>query len=175
MEYSRRFLPDTGCKIPDTRYWILDGEKKYLKKFWLNINNKIFVYGTLMDGLFKKGIPGIDLHIKKRENGKINARLFDLGKYPGAKRTTIKSKEVFGKIYEVDLAHFINVLITLDDYEEFDPRKKEASLYIRKITPVITANGILSRAWVYWYNKPVNGKHEIDTGDYKKYLKRNKF
>lgn len=138
------------------------------------INNKIFVYGTLMDSIIKDALPKIDLHIRKRKNGKINARLFDLGEYPGAKPTTIKSKEVFGKIYEVDPEHFNSVLITLDDYEEYNPNKKQESLYIRKITPVITEDGSLSQAWVYWYNKPINKKNEIEAGDYKKYLKRNK-
>lgn len=138
------------------------------------INNKIFVYGTLMDSIIKDALPKIDLHIRKRKNGKINARLFDLGEYPGAKPTTIKSKEVFGKIYEVDPEHFNSVLITLDDYEEYNPNKKQESLYIRKITPVITEDGVLSQAWVYWYNKPINSRNEIEAGDYKKYLKRNK-
>ena len=138
------------------------------------INNKIFVYGTLMDSIIKDALPKIDLHIRKKENGKINARLFDLGEYSGAKPTTTKSKEVFGKIYEVDPKHFDSVLVTLDDYEEYNPNKKQASLYIRKITPVITQDGSLSLAWVYWYNKPINRKSEIETGDYKKYLKRNK-
>lgn len=138
------------------------------------INNKIFVYGTLMDSIIKDTLPKIDLHIRKRKNGKINARLFDLGEYPGAKPTTIKSKEVFGKIYEVDPKHFNSVLITLDDYEEYNPNKKQDSLYIRKITPVISEDGSLSLAWVYWYNKPIDRKNEIVTGDYKKYLKRNK-
>jgi gamma-glutamylcyclotransferase (GGCT)/AIG2-like uncharacterized protein YtfP len=138
------------------------------------INNKIFVYGTLMDSIIKDALPQINMHIRKRKKGKINARLFDLGEYPGAKPTTIKSKEVFGKIYEVDPEYFNSVLVTLDDYEEYNPDKKEESLYIRKITPVTTEDGNLSKAWVYWYNKPINKKSEIETGDYKKYLKRNK-
>lgn len=140
----------------------------------MSINNKIFVYGTLMDSLLKDAVPGIDLYIKKRRNGKINARLFDLGDYPGAKPTSIKSKEVHGKIYEVDPKHFENVLIKLDDYEEYNPEKKNESLYVRKITPVIGEDGSSSKAWVYWYNKPISKKNEIETGDYNKYLKRNK-
>ena len=123
-----------------------------------------------MEGLLKASVPGIDLHIKKKKEAMINARLFDAGEYPGAKQTKIRTKEVFGEIYEIDPEHLNNVLVILDDYEEYNPGKKEESLYVRKITPVITEDG-LSKAWVYWYNKPVGGKNEIETGDYKKYLK----
>ncbi len=140
----------------------------------MTLNNKIFVYGTLMDSLLKDSFPEMDLHIKKRKNGKINARLFYSGGYPGAKPTSIKSKEVFGKIYEVDPEHFNNVLLKLDDYEEYNPEKRNESMYVRRITPVISEDGSLSKAWVYWYNKPTGRKNEIETGDYKKYLKRNK-
>jgi gamma-glutamylcyclotransferase (GGCT)/AIG2-like uncharacterized protein YtfP len=140
----------------------------------MSINNNIFVYGTLVDGLLSGDFPAIDLHINKGKRGKINARLFDIGEYPGAKPTTIPSKVVFGKIYKVEPEHFNKVLVALDDYEGYNPEKKAESLYIRKITPVITVDGCLSKAWIYWYNKPVNGKKEIETGDYKKYLKRNK-
>jgi gamma-glutamylcyclotransferase (GGCT)/AIG2-like uncharacterized protein YtfP len=140
----------------------------------MNVNSKIFVYGTLMDDLLKDVFPGINLYIRKKKNGKINARLFDLGEYPGARPTSISSKEVFGKIYEIDPQHLNTILVTLDDYEEYNPGKKKASLYVRKIAPVTREDGTLSKAWVYWYNKPVSGKNEIVTGDYKKYLKRNK-
>ena len=59
------------------------------------INNKIFVYGTLMDSMLKDAFPKIDLHIRKRKNGKINARLFDIGEYPGGKAYYYQIKRGF--------------------------------------------------------------------------------
>lgn len=138
------------------------------------LNNKIFVYGTLMDGLIQEVLPGIERYVKRKKKGKINARLFDLGEYPAARRTRLPNKVVYGLLYELDPKQVENVLDKMDDYEEYDPKKKNNSLYIRKLTPVIMESGGLDKAWVYWYNKPVNAGDEIKTGDYKKYLRQNK-
>ncbi len=136
----------------------------------MSINNKIFVYGTLMDGLLQQVLPDVNSHIKSKRKGKIIGRLFDIGDYPGAKPTTIKTKLIEGQVYELDPGSVNIVLDRMDEYEEYDPLNKDRSLYIRKITPVITNNGRISRAWVYWYNKPLKGKNEILDGSYKKHL-----
>ena len=138
------------------------------------INNKIFVYGTLMEGLLQQVLPDVDRYIQKKRKGRINGRLFDLGDYPGAKPTTVKSKIVHGQIYELNPQFVNDILEKLDDYEEYDPQKKDESLYIRKLTPVIAEDGAISKAWVYWYNKSLYGMTEIQTGDYKKYLRQNR-
>jgi gamma-glutamylcyclotransferase (GGCT)/AIG2-like uncharacterized protein YtfP len=133
-------------------------------------NNKIFVYGTLMDGLLQKVLPDVDGCIKKKRYGKIIGRLFDMGEYPAAKPTTLKTKLIEGQVYELEPASIQQVLSRMDEYEEYDPNNKATSLYIRKITPVITKDGSISKAWVYWYNKPLKGENEILNGNYKKYL-----
>lgn len=138
------------------------------------INNKIFVYGTLMDGFLQKVLPDANIYIKKKRKGKINARLFDVGKYPAAKETTVKTKIVYGQIYEFNPAYINDILVKLDDYEEYNPARKAKSLYIRKLTPVMNEDGAISKAWVYWYNQPLNRMREIQTGDYKKYLRQNR-
>jgi gamma-glutamylcyclotransferase (GGCT)/AIG2-like uncharacterized protein YtfP len=140
----------------------------------MSINNKIFVYGTLREGLLEKVLPEVSNYIQKKRKGAINARLFDLGEYPAAKPTRIKARKVHGLLYEVDPRHLKEVLQQMDDYEEYDPGKKQNSLYVRRMTEVTDSNGSLSKAWVYWYNRPVKTGLEINTGDYMKYLKQNK-
>ena len=147
---------------------------KTLQKFYMNINNKIFVYGTLMDGFLQKVLPDVNDYIKKKKKARINSRLFDFGEYPGIKQTTVKTKLVHGQIYELHPDYVNDVLVKLDDYEEYNPERKDKSLYIRRLTPVVTEDGTISKAWVYWYNKPLNGENEIQTGDYKKYLRQNR-
>lgn len=124
--------------------------------------------------MIKDAFAGFDFYIQSRKCGRIRARLFDLEDYPGAKPTTIRSKEVFGEIYEIKPEYFDSVLKELDVYEEFSTDEKKSSLFTRKITPVITEGKVLLDAWVYWYNRRVSGKREIASGDYKKYLHRNK-
>jgi gamma-glutamylcyclotransferase (GGCT)/AIG2-like uncharacterized protein YtfP len=140
----------------------------------MHTNNKIFVYGTLMNGFLQDVLPGIQQFVKRKRKGTIQARLFDLGDYPAARQTTIDGKFVYGELYELDPAHMEDALVKLDDYEEYHPTGKLKSLYVRKLTPVITANAVLNKAWVYWYNRPVKKGKEIETGDYKKYILKTK-
>ena len=136
--------------------------------------NKIFVYGTLMNGFLKDIFPGIDLHIKRTKPGTIKARLFDLKEYPGAKQTRAAFKRVSGEIHEIEKAGLSKILKLLDEYEGYDASDSKASLYIRKLTGVTTESREVIKAWVYWYNRSCNKITEIKEGDYNKYLKRNK-
>lgn len=121
--------------------------------------NKIFSYGTLdrtrfFSDLFRAG------EIRYVGKGKIRAKLYDLGEYPGA----VEDKEsyVHGRVYEVK--NIERVLPMFDEYEEFHPNKPETSLFIRKDIWVTMENGESLRAFVYLYNKAVERKKAIPTG-----------
>lgn len=121
--------------------------------------NKIFVYGTLektafFSDLINKG------EIRYIGNGKIQAKLYDLGEYPGA----VEDKEnyVYGRVYEAK--NIDKILPIFDGYEEFYPNKPENSLFIRKVIEVIMENDETLNAFVYIYNRSVERMKVISTG-----------
>jgi pyruvate carboxylase len=65
------------------------------------------------------------------------------------------------------LSNTIKLLNVLDEYEEFDPESSEKSLFVREhVTVKLKDKEITSYA--YLYNKPVDSKKRIASGDYLK-------
>lgn len=121
--------------------------------------DKIFVYGTLEKTEFFSYLISIG-EIKYVGSGKIRAKLYDLGEYPGA--VEHKGSHVYGRVYEAQ--NIDKVLPLLDEYEEFYPDRPENSLFIRKVMKVIMENGESLEAFVYIYNRSVKGMKTIPTG-----------
>ncbi len=124
--------------------------------------DKLFVYGTLR--------RGFDPHEYLRSfarfvgRGRIAGRLYDLGEYPGAIPSELPGEEVEGELYE--LGDLGRQLKTLDDYEEFDPKHPEKSLFIRQQVDVSLEGGERLKAWAYLLpRKPLDARR-ITSGDY---------
>jgi gamma-glutamylcyclotransferase (GGCT)/AIG2-like uncharacterized protein YtfP len=127
----------------------------------------VFFYGTLMTPFKRPGREGIDQHLAFVGRGTITAALFDLGIYPAAVPAT--EGKVHGEVFE--MLNREVVLQALDEIEGYRPAEPEASLYLRKQTPVVLPNGDQAAAWVYFYNAPLGGAQRIASGDYLEYLK----
>jgi gamma-glutamylcyclotransferase (GGCT)/AIG2-like uncharacterized protein YtfP len=128
--------------------------------------NKLFVYGTLRSSRINSVIPEVAPYIKKTAKGYVKAKLFDLGEYPGAVNAD-KADKVYGEVIEINPDKLKFVLDALDEYEEVDKNPLK-SLFQRKQTLVSTDEGKRMMAWIYWYNKDVNGLKEIKGGVYRK-------
>jgi gamma-glutamylcyclotransferase (GGCT)/AIG2-like uncharacterized protein YtfP len=128
--------------------------------------NKLFVYGTLRSSRIQSVIPELAPYMKKKGMGYVKAKLFDIGEYPAAINSG-KTDKVFGEIIEITPDKLKFVLNALDEYEEVD-KNPSKSLFNRKMTMVNTDEGKRIRAWIYWYNKNVDGFKEIKGGIYKK-------
>jgi gamma-glutamylcyclotransferase (GGCT)/AIG2-like uncharacterized protein YtfP len=120
---------------------------------------RIFAYGTLdKTAIFR------DLVSSGRArfigNGRIRAKLYDLGEYPGA--VEHKRGYVHGRLYEVK--GIDEVLPLLDEYEEFYPDKPESSLFIRKVMWAVMESGERVKAFVYLYNGVVEENRLIPKG-----------
>jgi gamma-glutamylcyclotransferase (GGCT)/AIG2-like uncharacterized protein YtfP len=107
----------------------------------------LFVYGTL-----RRGFP-LHHHLRRMgaefvAAGKVQAELFDLGKFPGARKSTKPGKTVEGELYR--LHGTANALKVLDQVEGFSPRNPEKSLFQRATTEVVLPNKERRLAWVYW-------------------------
>ena len=122
---------------------------------------KIFVYGTLMEGEVRSSTTK-QLCNGEARSASISGELADLGAFPGliAGDGTVK-----GELYHLDQVY--SALQTLDSIEGFYGYGSDDSLYIRTIVEVQTDEGT-EWAWTYMYNEQ-NGSLNpmIDSGDWR--------
>ena len=128
------------------------------------MNQYLFAYGTLADANPPRKIATVVKKLKCLGKGYIFARLYDLGEYPGAVLDDSKRHKVFGKIFKV--GDDSELLTQLDDYEAFDPKRPEGSLFVRKRSAINRANHPPLTGWVYEYNRSINSEPLIKHGDY---------
>ena len=130
--------------------------------------NRIFVYGTLRNGMLQQVVPQVSPYIHADVKGFVRGKLFDTGEYPAATPNKLAQTKVYGDVLTVDDNQIQNVLNVLDEYEEVDENKPKRSLFKRKLVDVNIAGGKKIKAWIYWYNKDVNGFKELKGGIYRK-------
>jgi gamma-glutamylcyclotransferase (GGCT)/AIG2-like uncharacterized protein YtfP len=111
----------------------------------------------------KPGLAGFEeLGLKARVDvmgsDKIAGTLYDLGDYPGL--ILNGGGTVAGYLLR---PHDEALLSLLDEYELYDELNPETSEYIRLIVRTIE-RGI--EAWVYIYNKPINGRPTVNSGEW---------
>src|SRR2546425_13242401 len=127
----------------------------------------VFFYGTLMSGFKRPGRTRVDLALEAVCHGWIQAILFDLGIYPAA--IPADEGRVRGEVHRT--LDPDPVLLMLDEIEGYRPSQPDASLYVRRGTPVSFDDGHVADAWVYFYNAPLGGAQRIESGDYLEYLR----
>ena len=132
------------------------------------MSDVVFFYGTLMAGFDRRRRAGIDDKLTYMGRGSIRAALFDLGIYPAA--VPAPEGVVWGEVYAMSDA--AAVLEALDDIEGFRADDPDKSLYSRQQTEVSLPDGVVSSAWVYFYNAPLGKAPRITSGDYRAHLKR---
>jgi gamma-glutamylcyclotransferase (GGCT)/AIG2-like uncharacterized protein YtfP len=125
--------------------------------------NKIFVYGTLKR---KYRRPLFNQSLRYLGNAKVEAKLYDLGEYPGAVEE--KGKYVQGELYEAK--NLEKILPILDEYEEFDHAHPSKSLFVRKVRSVVFEDGRKIPAIVYFYNGAASAGHLLSSGKWEEDL-----
>lgn len=124
----------------------------------------IFVYGTLTKGLDLS--YALD-HAKFLGHSLISGELYDLGSFPGLKKTTDPQAVVYGELYAID----DQILAHLDRLEGYDPTDLNASMYIRQnVSVTCFDDGSKVDAQVYVYQRDVTTQPLISHGDYRRYL-----
>lgn len=126
----------------------------------------LFVYGTLSKSLAPPEIAPIVRDFKYVGAGFINGQLYDLGDFPGAILDEAVHNKVYGKIYELPTDS--KTLDALDEYEEYYPRARKKSLFVRKQAIVSRSNKKPLKAWVYEYNGKPKSSKKIASGNYSK-------
>ena len=134
---------------------------------------QLFVYGSLRSGFHSPAYEYISRFFSFAGNAKVRGRLIDMGSYPGGIPTNDNSF-IIGELYAAkDPAEFSWAIGQLDDYEGVAVEADEVQLYRREITEV-HVNGVVTHAWIYWYNGDVSGRPVIASGDLVQYLQQKK-
>mgnify|MGYP000004489470 FL=1 len=130
-----------------------------------DVEEYLFVYGTLRRDC------GNDLHRLIARNSDYvgmatyQGQMYQVADYPGIIPSEDAKDQVVGELYL--LSNTIKLLNVLDEYEEFDPESSEKSLFVREhVTVKLKDQEITSYA--YLYNKPIDQKTRIASGDYLK-------
>lgn len=129
----------------------------------------LFVYGSLLSGT---GRAGVDRIIRRHcvciAPAYIPARLYDLGKYPGALPSRRRGDRVYGKVLRLRDAE--PHLILLDDYEDHRADATAEGEFLRRQASVrLLPSRRTLDAWVYFYNRPPRHHPRIRSGDYIRY------
>jgi gamma-glutamylcyclotransferase (GGCT)/AIG2-like uncharacterized protein YtfP len=125
----------------------------------------LFVYGTLRNDA-RHGVARYLSHgARLIGTGYIQAKLFDLGEYPGAIASSNPQDKVYGQIFEILDESLFSIL---DDYEGCGPNDSKPFEFRRERMSVISSAPNVRSAWVYFYNWPVGKNPLIRTGDYLK-------
>lgn len=120
----------------------------------------LFVYGTLRDGYDLKLKNRLSKELEYVGKAKIEASMYDLGKYPGAVKEEKKS-EVIGDVFLISNPE--RVFKILDKYEGDEFKREKDIVHFR--------SGKSLDAWVYWYNQPPKKEKKIRYKNYLNYLK----
>ena len=132
----------------------------------------IAVYGSLMSGLALADAPRISDYLERVGPCKIKGRLFDLGDYPGLVEG---AGTVEGELYRLKFplsdARAVEAFRMLDKYERYDAHKARESLYVRHIVRLQEPADL--DAWVYIYNRPIQDRAQVESGDWRKYRLKN--
>ena len=110
----------------------------------------LFVYGTLCRG-FRLHHHLRRLGARFVADGKVQAELFDLGEFPGARPSTKPGKTVDGELYRLHKVE--NTLRVVDQVEGFSPPNPDCGLFQRETVEVRLSNGERRLAWIYWLRR----------------------
>lgn len=127
--------------------------------------NLLFAYGTLRRG-FERHRHLERLGAQYNGEGSIAGELFDLGQFPGARKSGSDARRVQGEVYCLPAPS--RVLAVLDAIEWVRKESPKSSLFAREITEASLLSGERVRAWVYWLNHWHGPMRRIASGDYRR-------
>lgn len=132
---------------------------------------KIFVYGSLRSGFRNAAYEYLTRYFKYSGEALVKGKFFDAGTHPVALPTD-NEHFILGELYTMNSEEeFSWAFEQLDDYEGLHVEAGEIPLYKRSLVEVFQ-NGETQTAWIYWYNKSIDGMPEIETGDVMRYLQQ---
>jgi len=128
----------------------------------------LFLYGSLLTGtpdrLLNKQVRRL---LRHAPTATIQARLYNLGHYPGVIPSAARTDRVYGRVITLANPRLLRQLDRYEDYIADEPAKSE---FIRILMPAqLLPSRKYSDCWVYTYNGDISGKQRILSGDYVRY------
>ena len=109
---------------------------------------QLFAYGTLKPGNAPTEIADAVRSLRAVGRGQVRGRLLQMDGYPGA-ILDADGDEIKGVVLQIPNRA---TLKQLDLYEEYDPRNRKKSLFLRKKTRVALESGGHTECWIYEFN-----------------------
>ena len=128
----------------------------------MNTEDYLFVYGTLRNDYALKLKDRVSKNMEYVGKAKVEASLYDLGRYPGAIKESSKTNEVVGDVFLINDSD--RIFKILDKYEGDEFRREKSRVRLK--------SGKSVSALIYWYNLKPNEDHKIKYKDYLNYLKK---
>ncbi len=124
----------------------------------------VFAYGTLLSRTPDESVNRLlSHHCRVVASGHVQARLYDLGRFPGAVPSPHRGDKVYGRLLQ--FSPIAPALQLIDRYEGYDPRHPEKSEFIRDTIDVaVPGRSHTVRAWWYFFNGNVRFARRIKTG-----------
>ncbi len=119
----------------------------------------LFVYGTLLQAIDNPMSQFLSKHSQILGKGYFHGKLYDVGAFPAAILSALKTNKVYGTV--VEILNPIHTFKVLDNYEGV-----HEGLYLRKMTPAFLNNQTKIEVWVYIYNNPTENLRLIPSGNY---------
>jgi gamma-glutamylcyclotransferase (GGCT)/AIG2-like uncharacterized protein YtfP len=124
--------------------------------------DRVFVYGTLMRGFDHPMSKLLSSGADFLGAASCRGRLYMVAHYPGLLHSDDANDVVHGELFR--LRDVDGLMAVLDDYESVGPGYEPPTLYLREPIGVTTADGSVTEAWTYIYNKPVDEATRIMSG-----------
>jgi gamma-glutamylcyclotransferase (GGCT)/AIG2-like uncharacterized protein YtfP len=124
----------------------------------------LFVYGTLLSEFANPYARRLRKQAVLLGPARMRGRLYNLGAYPGMKRSLEPADWVRGELYRLDQP--LKLLGFLDAYEVCDPRDGAFREFERITAAAHLVRGRCMAAWVYLYGRPVDRAWRVAGGDY---------
>ena len=138
----------------------------------MGTNYQLFVYGSLRREFGHPAYEYMSRYFHLAAPARVKGLVYDLGEYPAAVPTD-GDKYIVGEVYHIkNEDEFSFAIAQLDDYEGLFS-EEGSPLYRRELVDVYLENGA-TKAWIYWYNLPVEGASLVESGDIFQYLEEKK-
>ena len=96
--------------------------------------------------------------------------LYDVGPYPAALASDDPADRIHGEVHRIREARALEVLQRLDRYEGCPGGEAGDALYVRHRHEVTLEDGTALEAWVWLWNRPLDGIARIPGGDWLAHL-----
>jgi len=130
----------------------------------MRVNLPLFVYGTLRKDCDSAGRRLLKHRARFMGYARLRGTLYDLGHYPGMVPRADANVWVRGEVY--GLADDEPLLHELDRYEGCAPEDVRPHEFVRAKAQGYFECGTPMQVWVYVYNRPIEGRSIITSGDW---------